>query len=95
MLVWTGASVRVCVRGCALNKDKILRFINNYLTCITPGCLRRGSGGDRDPRRWGKQKTERERDKQTDRQTDRQRQRQRNRETETDRERASTKIICS
>ena len=23
-------------------------------TCLTPSCLRRGPGGDRDPRRWGK-----------------------------------------
>jgi len=26
-------------------------------TCFTPSCLRRGTGGDRDPRRWGKKGT--------------------------------------
>ena len=26
-------------------------------TCLTPSCLRRGSGGDRDPIRWGKRET--------------------------------------
>ena len=25
--------------------------------CLTPSCLRRGAGGDRDPRRWGKRET--------------------------------------
>ena len=28
-----------------------------WLTYLTPSCLRRGSGGDRDPRRWGTRET--------------------------------------
>ena len=27
------------------------------LTCLTPGCLRRGADGDRHPGRWGKRET--------------------------------------
>ena len=45
---------------CKLDQEHLVCWLIGWLagyTCITPSCLRRGTGGDRDPRRWGKRET--------------------------------------
>ena len=35
----------------------LLACLDQWLNGLTPSCLRRGTGGDRDPRRWGKRES--------------------------------------